>query len=360
MTLENQKKRKSCKCYTTFFVFPQTSERTREAFCCFSHASLSVSVCLSSHSASHSSNTIQYKYKYKYSTSTSMGLFGSVKHAARKTKLQGELMLIERELESLQKRSGAELFTVLYDWEQQQLHAKYDNSHLQPPKEEQPLDPNDSAKDAAVDATVTLPVPGLTLVYQAAREDIMDLVARRQHKVEEVDVVEVQMENIEPAVSAKTKAQNASTYVRHAASLAKLQTSILHLEREIYIRKQIFGVQVFREIDLYNNNSDNSNNNDNKKNVLQEQLEAYNKQAQGKNGGNNTDNQQQQQQQDGDDNDDDEHYESLSPNAVKVAKPPPRRTDQDIFALLHRITLSMDPILERKRAKQQEIAALRL
>ena len=139
--------------------------------------------------------------------------------------------------------------------------------------------------------------------------------------------------------------------------MAKLQTSILHLEREIYIRKQIFGVQVFREIDLYNNNSDNSNNNDNKKNVLQEQLEAYNKQAQGKNGGNNTDN---QQQQDDNDDDDDEHYESLSPNAVKVAKPPPRRTDQDIFALLHRITLSMDPILERKRAKQQEIAALQL
>jgi hypothetical protein len=273
-----------------------------------------------------------------------MRILNSVKTAAIKTKLQGELMLIQRELETLHKQSGAELFTVLYDYEQQQMHAKLDSEQ----KQEQPLlDPNKVAAAAAAaaaaavtettstTATIQLPVPGLTLVYQAAREDIMDLVEQRQLNVEEVDVVEVQMENIVPAVSAKNKAYNASTYLRHAAHLTKLKAEIVHLEREINIRKQIFGVQVFGEIDFLCNKNNDS---------LKEQLDGYNNQA------NN-------ETHDGE-AEDDEHYESLSPNAVKVAKPPPRRSDQDILALLQRIQQKMEPIVERQRVKQQEIAAL--
>jgi hypothetical protein len=266
-----------------------------------------------------------------------MGMFDNVKKAARKTKLQGELMLVQRELESLQKKSGAELFTVLYDWEQQLLHLKYDDDYTQ--KEEQPLP--QEAEDAGVTA---LPVPALTIVYHAAREDIMDMVEKRQFKVEEVDVVECKLENTVPATTAKAKAQNATHWMSNTGTLAKLRTEIVHLEREINIRKEIFGVQVFNEIDFY----DESNN------TLKEQLEAYQQQQQqqqeqanNSSGGSCANSQKQE-----------DESESLSPTAVKVAKPPPRRTNDDIFALLHRIKLAMDPIMERKRAKQQEIAAL--
>jgi hypothetical protein len=267
-----------------------------------------------------------------------MGILAQVKKAARQTKLQGEILLVERELESLQKKAGAELFTVLYDWEQQQLHLQYDNANANAQKPEQalPVGGGGGADDAS-NETLELPVPALTIVYRAAREDIMEMVQQRQHKVEEVDVVEVKLENVVPATSARTKAQNASQWMSHTASLTKLRAEIVHLEREMNIRKQIFGVQVFNEIDFYAESSS----------LLQEQLQAY-----------------QQHQQAAaaaaaapvnEPHDDDE---SWSPTAVQTAKPPPQRTDNDIFALLHRIKHDMDPIMARKRLKQEEIASL--
>jgi hypothetical protein len=148
-----------------------------------------------------------------------MGFLDRMKKTAAKTKLRGEMVLIDQKIASRKKIFGVDLYNVLADWE---------SNH----KDQEP------------------PIKGIQLILKAAREDIFELFKKRHANDEQLDDIEFQKEQTETAASAKDKAKNAGRWISRTGTATKLKAQIAYYDREMRLRKEIFGVLSFDELDL--------------------------------------------------------------------------------------------------------------
>jgi len=147
------------------------------------------------------------------------GLWDKVKNATNRTKLQGEVLLHEREIKARQQRFGVELFDLL-----------------------------SSEKGAFVIKT-----PG---IFQANQEQVKGPFERCRNDVdafqmeknahqEQIDFFQSSKERAAPAYSARDKVAKASEWVSNTGNEGKLHAHVVLLDRKIKQRKQEFGVEVY-------------------------------------------------------------------------------------------------------------------
>lgn len=150
-----------------------------------------------------------------------MGFIDAAKKAAAKTKLQGELLLIDRELASTKQKHGVLIYDVLFT----RHHA------------------------AEEGAKAPVPVEGLEAAFVAAMEDMQELLEKKKGKDEAFDALEEQSKTeaaaAAPATTAGDKAKVARKSLQAAGASTKLKAEMAYYNREMRVRKEIFGVQVF-------------------------------------------------------------------------------------------------------------------
>lgn len=150
-------------------------------------------------------------------SSTMQGVFDNVRKTAVKTKIRGEIALLDRQIHQMQCKFGVEYYDAVYSFGQQ--HRRY-------------------------------PVPSkITDAFDQCRDDIQLKLNDKNAKELEVEHVVVKKER-----SAALPDQNASQlsrtkqYIGDSATEGSLYVQIKLLEREIKIRKEQFGTTVFDDV----------------------------------------------------------------------------------------------------------------
>ena len=143
-----------------------------------------------------------------------MGFMDSVKKQAGIAKLQGELVLIDRQVTACKEKHGVAVYNVLA----KRWHNITNNA-------------NDDATK-----TDDLPLPGLQAAFQAAAEDLLKL----NHKRNELN------DQLEAMASSSTANKGVSGFFTNT----KLKTELAYYDREIKLRQGIFGHQLFDDLQL--------------------------------------------------------------------------------------------------------------
>ncbi|GKY91804.1 hypothetical protein MPSEU_000152100 [Mayamaea pseudoterrestris] len=138
-----------------------------------------------------------------------------VKNEGAKAKLQAELKLLDREVNKRQKLFGVDLYDLL---SQQAKLAPAFMSKLQ--------------------AQVKEP-------YDQAKHDITKLQMDRLHLQEQIDLVQCNADRARPAYTTKGHLIKAGQTIKDTGIEAKLQAQVVLLDRNIKMRKETFGVDVF-------------------------------------------------------------------------------------------------------------------
>jgi hypothetical protein len=165
-----------------------------------------------------------------------MGIWDKVKNEGKKVKLQGEVQLLKRELVSRQKTFGIELYDLLTNDKQTLLGVTAGTIFKGNLSGEQDM------KEP----------------FDRAREDILGVQAKKDVKQTSLDVLEVKGAHTLPDTTMGQKASKAGAAVSNGAKGTKLQAEMALLDREMKIRKEQFGVQVF---DLTRNSQEKKTNN---------------------------------------------------------------------------------------------------
>ena len=142
-------------------------------------------------------------------------ILNQMKKTAQVAKLQGELVLFERQITACEQTHGVAIYTVLAKRLQ----------HLQ-------LQDSD-----ATDTEIRI-FPGLQAAFLAATEDLKDLNERRNKLQEELDIRE------------ESSTANSKSSVGGFFTNTKLKTELAYYEREIKLRQGIFGHQVVNDLGL--------------------------------------------------------------------------------------------------------------
>lgn len=158
-----------------------------------------------------------------------MGFWDSAKKKAQQAKLQGQILLLERQMTALQHQLGVDIFSLVFGFAHAQASPGADSAH------------HDNLMES---------VQGLSVIFMAAFEDVSDLVDKRAAADEGRDRIEANQEAERNAE--RSTAAAASSWMGAAASKAKLSAEIAYYDREILVRKQIFGLQVAEELNLVN------------------------------------------------------------------------------------------------------------
>jgi len=168
-----------------------------------------------------------------------MGFMDNVKKAAAKTKLQGEVLLIDREIASTKQKHGVFIYDALF----QRHHAEGEKTPL--------------------------PIEGLEAAFVAAMEDMADLQSKKLEKDHAIDALEEKQQAATKAAAeanqaeggdapaaatshatAGDRAKKAGKTIQNAGASTKLKAEMAYYSREMRVRKEIFGVQVFDDLDL--------------------------------------------------------------------------------------------------------------
>ena len=97
-----------------------------------------------------------------------------------------------------------------------------------------------------------LPVDRLEAAFIAAMEDMQEIVGKRREKDDAIDAIEEVKKN-EADVSRSTtgdKAKHVGKVLQHESALTKLKAEMTYYGREMKVRKEIFGIQVFDDLDI--------------------------------------------------------------------------------------------------------------
>ena len=146
----------------------------------------------------------------------------NVKKAGRVAKLQGDLLLIDRQVTACKEKHGVDIYNILAKISRMTSQDQDDN------------DGNDN-----------LPVPGLQAAFQAATEDLVDLNHKRNQLEEELEIRQ----------EAADKNKGGGAAVSAFFTSTKLKTELAYYEREIKVRQGIFGHQVFDDLQLMTQNN---------------------------------------------------------------------------------------------------------
>lgn len=156
-----------------------------------------------------------------------MGFWDAAKRKAQQAQLQGKILLVDRQMTALQHQLGVDVFSLVFGF----AHAQAS-----------------PGSDSASHEMMMDSVDGLSAIFTAAFEDVSDLVSKRAEADERRDRIEAEQEadrNVERSTAAA-----ASSWMGAAANKAKLIAEIAYYDREILLRKHIFGLQVAEELNL--------------------------------------------------------------------------------------------------------------
>jgi len=156
-----------------------------------------------------------------------MGFFNAV----QKTKLRGEIALLDREIKARQNEFGIELYDLL-------IVLARSKSTFGPIKTPSVFH--------AIETSLKEP-------FEACHADIQQLKDQKDAKEQEVVHLEVNRERAPPARTNREALGKAGSWISDTSSEAKLAVQIKLLERQIQSRKEQFGIDVFVILD---NNED--------------------------------------------------------------------------------------------------------
>jgi len=147
-------------------------------------------------------------------------LWKKAKNAAIKTKIRGEIALLERECVGRKKKFGVELYNLLTNDKNKLLGITAGT--LFEGKQKQIKEP-----------------------FQRARDDMGGIQARKDVKQKDLDVLEVKGAHSLPDTTAEEKMRKVGKHMTDAGTSAKLKTEMALIDREMLIRKEQFGLEVF-------------------------------------------------------------------------------------------------------------------
>lgn len=151
-----------------------------------------------------------------------MGFWDSAKKKAQQAQLQGQILFTERQLQQLQHSLGVDIFSLVFGFAQAQERTGDDGAET-----------SSSSNNELMESIEELPA-----IFHAAFEDVRDLVQRRADADTQRDRLETQ------------ETPTAGSWMSAAGSRARLTAEIVYIDREILLRKQIFGTQVATELNL--------------------------------------------------------------------------------------------------------------
>ena len=153
-----------------------------------------------------------------------MGFFTSAKNAAVKTKLRGEVALLDREIATRQKALGVELYDLLVV-----ICAGGGNkmAGLKAP-----------SIFHANQAKIQEP-------FEACRSDIRLLMEDKEAKEQEIVHIEANRERSRPSRDKQEALTKAGNWISETGTEAKLQVLIKKIDRDMKLRKEQFGLDVF-------------------------------------------------------------------------------------------------------------------
>ncbi|KAL7556465.1 hypothetical protein ACA910_006178 [Epithemia clementina (nom. ined.)] len=152
-----------------------------------------------------------------------MGLWDKVKAGTKKTRLQGELALLDREMTNRKYAFGVELYNLLV------TDAKVYGGGV--------ISSNSKA--------FQLQQTHLSEPFEACRSDIRDLEAQQQAHRNEQEILQASRMRGEPPSTAGEHLAKAGQWVSTNAVETKLEAQIKLLDRDIRRRKEMFGVQAY-------------------------------------------------------------------------------------------------------------------
>jgi hypothetical protein len=148
------------------------------------------------------------------------GLWNKVKSKGIKTKLQGNISLLERESNTRKKKFGVDLYDCLTTDKNKLLSV--------------------AAGTIFQNRQAELKQP-----FDAARDDMSSIQVKRDIKQKDLDVLEVKGAHTLPDTTPGEKIKKAGAAVSNAATATKIKTEMALIDREMKIRKEQFGLEVF-------------------------------------------------------------------------------------------------------------------
>jgi hypothetical protein len=158
-----------------------------------------------------------------------MGFFTSVKNAGIKTKLRADIGMLDRDTAARKKKLGVELYNLL---------AVLERSKRQ---RQQGITVQSPAMFHARQDSIKVPL-------DACRADVGVLEDRKEAMEQELLHMEANRDRARMARTSSESIQQAAGYVSDAAREAKIHTQMKLLDREIYQRKELFGLQVYDDV----------------------------------------------------------------------------------------------------------------
>lgn len=150
-----------------------------------------------------------------------MGIFDSVRNNALKTKLRGELVLIDRQITVEKGKLGVALYDAIMD-----LQRKHHNTNKWP-------------------SCVTSDIKE---EFEATKLEISKKADIKEAKELEVEKIAVNQERAPPPVTTQERASVAGRMLTSSASSTKLRVQSSLIGREIRAIKEAFGVSVFDRV----------------------------------------------------------------------------------------------------------------
>jgi predicted nucleic acid-binding Zn-ribbon protein len=149
-----------------------------------------------------------------------MSMWDKVKKSGQKTKLRGNMALLDREATARKKVFGIDLYDMMT---------------------------NDKNKLLGVTAGTLFKGQQTELKepFEKARDDISGIQAQKDIKQKDLDVLEVKGAGTLPDTTINQKMTKAGRAISNASNGTKLQAQIALLDREMKIRKEQFGVEVY-------------------------------------------------------------------------------------------------------------------
>ena len=153
-----------------------------------------------------------------------MGLWGSVKSAAGKTKIRGDIALTQRGIISRKKKFGENLYDCLTNDKQKLLGVSAGTLSVFKKGRQ-----NDELRGA----------------FERCRDHIRGKQARKEELQNRLDVMEVKGSHTMPDATIGQKMSKTGKMFSNAGTGTKIRAQMTMIDREIKIRKEEFGLEVF-------------------------------------------------------------------------------------------------------------------
>lgn len=148
-----------------------------------------------------------------------MGIFDSFKKGATKTKIQGEIVLLDREIAAIKKEFGVTLFDLL-----------------------------SKAVDGNTTPDLLKKQTEVANSFETFYKDVQDIIKEKEVKLKEIDTYEAKKDTRLPATTTQEKLSNFGMLVGEQTHATKCKADIAMMDRNIKLKKEAFGVEIFDKV----------------------------------------------------------------------------------------------------------------